>query len=594
MKLSILILLICISSLAHAQQNPCKKGDDAGKPGCPDPNGNCPPSKDGKGFSIFSIPVIRAADPNEIIGPAGYDSIKKWVSSKANMAFKILFENDPEFATAPAQRVTIYMPIPEKLNPNALRISDFGFGSFNFVVPANTTIYSKRLDVRDSLGVFVDVTAGLDVANRRAFWVFESIDPATNLAATLAAYAGFLPVNDSIFRRGEGYVTFSLQPISNSQTKDTAACIASIIFDTEDTIKTNTWVNTIDAVAPQSKVINLPSQVDSVFTVNWQGSDDIFGTGIKYYDLYVSKNNGPFSLYESAIDSTNIRFTGDKGASYGFYTIATDNTGNREAAKTVAELTATVKGNGIPIYVRALLQGAYIGTGTNMHDSLRKQNILPQTEPYRSLSYTAVNNSNIEAARAGLFDSTGSKAITDWVWLELRNAANPLTVVATRSALIRTDGLVTDIDGESPVFFNNVINGNYYVVIKHRNHLGAMTGSAIALNSVSNSIIDFTNTATPTYGTNAQLVFNGTRQLWAGDINRDGIIRYNGAANDRNMLLNVVGLVNPNVIINGYNIADVNMDGKVKYNGAANDKNFILANIGIATPNNTVIEQLPR
>ena len=40
-----------------------------------------------------------SADPNEIIGPMGYDSIH-WVSVKDVLNYTILFENDPEYATA--------------------------------------------------------------------------------------------------------------------------------------------------------------------------------------------------------------------------------------------------------------------------------------------------------------------------------------------------------------------------------------------------------------------------------------------------------------------------------------------------------------
>ena len=38
-----------------------------------------------------------SADPNEIIGPTGYDSIR-WVSINDVLNYTILFENDPEFA----------------------------------------------------------------------------------------------------------------------------------------------------------------------------------------------------------------------------------------------------------------------------------------------------------------------------------------------------------------------------------------------------------------------------------------------------------------------------------------------------------------
>ncbi|GGC06673.1 hypothetical protein GCM10011325_36880 [Dyadobacter sediminis] len=262
----------------------------------------------------------------------------------------MLFENDPEFATAPAQNVTVYVPIHAKLNPASLRISDFGFGSFNFSVPANTSIYTNRLDVRDSLGIFVDVTAGLDAANRRAFWIFQSIDPVTGLAATLPANSGFLPVNDSLIHNGEGYVTFTIIPSPQSQTQDTITAKASIIFDTEETIETNLWRNTIDAGLPVSKVNPLTASTSSTsIKIEWDGKDDLNGSGIKSYSLYVSEDESPFSLYEQGITGTSTVFKGKKNSTYCFFTIANDHVGNVEALKSSCEATITINGNPLPV-----------------------------------------------------------------------------------------------------------------------------------------------------------------------------------------------------------------------------------------------------
>jgi YD repeat-containing protein len=313
--------------------DPCNP-DDPKKSELPLPDSPDGPSK--------KIPIVAPADPNEIIGPAGYDTLQ-WVSSQQNLPYKVLFENDPEFATAPAQNVTVYVPIHDKLNPASLRLSDFGFGSFNFTVPPNTSIYSQRLDVRDSLGVFVDLTAGLDVANRRAFWIFQSIDPATGLAATLPASGGFLPVNDTIQRRGEGYVTFTLQAAVTAQTRDTVSAQASIIFDSEETIATNRWVNTVDAVAPVSNIGTLAAVVDSVFNVSWTSQDDANGSGVKDHILYVSKNNGPFTLYKDKLTALTEKISGEPGSSYAFYTRAADHAGNLEADKTTGDRVVTVK-----------------------------------------------------------------------------------------------------------------------------------------------------------------------------------------------------------------------------------------------------------
>lgn len=333
-----ILLLSLLPCSVHAQGFCGDKGDPGNDKPCL--GGDC----NGGGGTGGSIQVVVPKDPNEIIGPKGYDSLFKWVSVKDNLPYKILFENDPDFATAPAQKVIIYMPIHPKLNPNSLRIGDFGFGSFTFTVPPNTAVYTKRLDVRDSLGVLLDVTAGLDAANRRAFWVFESIDPATGLAATLPAGGGFLPVNDSTKGNGEGYVTLTIQPVSNAQTGDTVATQASIFFDTEDPLTTNTWSNIVDAVAPTSKMTSQPAYVTTGFPISWVAGDDSLGSGIKNYAVYYSKNYGPFTLLQENIDSTGMNFPGgDVGATYSFYSIATDNTGNRENSKNAGETITTVQ-----------------------------------------------------------------------------------------------------------------------------------------------------------------------------------------------------------------------------------------------------------
>lgn len=581
--LHLLPVFIFVSIESGAQICPYL-GEPKGNPGCPNPP--CKPSGGGGTGTEITAP----ADPNEIIGPVGYSTLK-WVSVKTSLPYKVLFENDSAIATAPAQKVIIYLPIHPNLNPNTLRIGDFGIGSFIFTVPPNTTFYTKRLDSRIN-GVMVDVTAGLDLANRRAFWIFQSIDTATGLAATLPANAGFLPVNDSAKHNGEGFVSFNITPAATLHTGDTVSAQASIIFDNNEIVPTNVWANVVDAVAPTSKLANLPPVTDYAFVLNWTGHDDNPGSGVKHYDVYVSKNNGPFAPYQEKLDTTAISFTGDAGATYSFYTIATDNAGNREAAKTTGDQTVTVKGYGVYVSAKAFLQGAYTTSGL-MTDSLRTKSLLPATQPYRSLGFAPVNNPVPETLKTGVLDSLDAKAFTDWVWVELRNASNPAQVAGTRAALLRRDGSVVDMDGASPVYFNGIAEGAYYIALRHRNHLGVMTAGAIALNKTTATQIDFTDPATPTYGTDAQNNLNGVMLLWAGDANGDKKVRYNGAANDKNVVLAKVGLATPNAILTLYDRTDTNLDGRIRYNGAANDKNIILSAVGLATPNRVITEQIP-
>jgi hypothetical protein len=83
--------------------------------------------------------------------------------------------------------------------------------------------------------------------------------------------------------------------------------------------------------------------------------------------------------------------------------------------------------------------------------------------------------------------------------------------------------------------------------------------------------------------------------MWAmiqGDVNGDHAVKYNGSNNDKNAILNYIGILTPNNILDGYNRYDVNMDGVVKYNGSNNDKNAVLSVVGLLTPNNIVNGQM--
>src|SRR5207237_2910667 len=137
-----------------------------------------------------------------------------------------------------------------------------------------------------------------------------------------------------------------------------------------------------------------------------------------------------------------VRFSGKAGSAYGFYTRAMDFTGNTEAEKQQADQTVTLTSGALRMYVKAWLNGAYKETGGLMVDSLRLKNYLPSNTPYPLLGFIQVNNPTPEKVNTGVFGITGTKAITDWVWLELRSAADKKKVVITRSALIRRDGMV--------------------------------------------------------------------------------------------------------------------------------------------------------
>jgi hypothetical protein len=317
------------------------------------------PTKPGGNPTGDSTEVVQAYDPNAILGPAGVTTTKKWVSVHDVLPYTILCEND-KTATAPAKYVKIEYPIDAKQDAGTFYLGSFGFNNQIFNVPPNTFAYSKRLDVRDSLGLFVDVTAGLDVINNKAFWEFQSIDPVT-LLPTTNPVKGFLLLQDSLQpNNGHAFVNFTIKPKQTDITLDTIHAEAKIVFDGNDTIPTNYHTNTVDAFAPTSHMNPLPANSPNPVTLSWTGTDDVGGCGVKSYTLYVSTNGVSFYILKSGITRTDTTIRLAQDSSYCFFVLATDSVGNMETLRQAEIKCTVISGGVVPVswlYFRGTNQG---------------------------------------------------------------------------------------------------------------------------------------------------------------------------------------------------------------------------------------------
>lgn len=239
---------------------------------------------------------------------------------------------------------------------------------------------------------------------------------------------------------------------------------------------------------------------------------------------------------------------------------------------------------------RVWLEGPYV-PGAMMNDGLRAAGLVPTGEPYTALGFAQAGEGGGESCAPQVLAITGPDAIVDWVRLELRAAGAPATVVCTRQALLQRDGDIVDVDGTSPVSFA-VPAGNYYVAVRHRNHLGCMTAGTIALGA-SATTLDLTSPAMPTYGTEARKTVDGSRVLWSGNSRLDNKLSYTGMQNDRDVIIDRVGGMDPTTTVVGYFTEDCNMDGLVRYTGTGNDRDPILLNVGGELPTSIRVEQLP-
>ena len=247
---------------------------------------------------------------------------------------------------------------------------------------------------------------------------------------------------------------------------------------------------------------------------------------------------------------------------------------------------------GILVKAKALLEGPY-DAGTNlMSGALRSAGLVPLTEPYSGMGYAHVGGGGGETISASVLGITGPASVVDWVVIELRNKNNSASILATHSALLLRNGNIVGTDGTSDVSFGLPAD-NYFIAIRHRNHLGVMTMNAQALSATA-TLKDFSSTSLQLYGTTAAAkTIAGKLCLYAGDANMNGTLKYTNANNDRDLVLSRIGGVVPTNTVNGYYMEDVNLDGVVRYTNSGNDRDYILSNIGGTAPTTTRSQMLP-
>ncbi|HPY40618.1 MAG TPA: right-handed parallel beta-helix repeat-containing protein, partial [Thiolinea sp.] len=243
--------------------------------------------------------------------------------------------------------------------------------------------------------------------------------------------------------------------------------------------------------------------------------------------------------------------------------------------------------DGVNLQTKLLLQGPYLATTGLMEDGLRSLGLLPMSQPYtvKPFNYTGTEQLNLDLATV-----TGKDALVDWILVELRDPANPNTIVASKAALLQRDGDVVDASTGSSSLNFKVAAGNYLVSVRHRNHLGVRTANAVALGSAAASV-DFSQATTKVAGSDARLESANLALLWAGDVNHDDRLILSGIGSDTTEIFNAIlkapnnSTLNSSYRLSGYLDSDVNMDGAALFIGPSNDTNVLLGNV-ILFPSN--------
>ncbi len=230
--------------------------------------------------------AVGSYDPNEMIGPLGADENAHYIQPMGAMPYTITFENKST-ATAPANEVWITDTLDlTKLDASTFCFTDFGWDNQDFTVGGqNTKNFTQNLPYTvNGQEIQVRVSGQFDPEAGVVYWSFVSLQKNGNELEDIML--GFLAPNNEN-HVGEGYVSFTINHKEDPANGSTVSNEATIVFDANEAIKTNTFVNTFDTDFPTSEIVNVTER-NGGLDVTIAGSDGT--SGIDHYDLLVFLN----------------------------------------------------------------------------------------------------------------------------------------------------------------------------------------------------------------------------------------------------------------------------------------------------------------
>ena len=199
--------------------------------------------------------------------------------------------------------------------------------------------------------------------------------------------------------------------------------------------------------------------------------------------------------------------------------------------------------------IKVWLEGAYNTDDDSMRTTINDS--IPLTSPYPdTITVTGIPSN-----------------VVDWVSIELRSNTTAASIVTQRSMFLQSDGdIVNAEDVETAPEFPEIRPGDYYVVVRHRNHLAIMSKTAQTFKAKGDTPytdIDLT-VLSNVYGTGGIKELEiGVYGMYAGETNDSGII----TNADKSAVIADLDKV-------GYYKADTNFSGIV----TNADKSFIIEN----------------
>jgi len=243
-------------------------------------------------------------------------------------------------------------------------------------------------------------------------------------------------------------------------------------------------------------------------------------------------------IYYSSGTQFDISYERNKVDDHSFYNSA-KGWAAYDADFRIRPVVSTEQG-GVLLTAKVFLEGAYDTASDEMRTDLNSAGYIPLTSPY------AEDPRTVDAVPDN---------VTDWVLVQLRTSKTG-SVVVSRSAFLHKDGSIVADDGTTQQISLDISEGNYYIIIKHRNHLAIMSDETHYLSSTGSTVYDFSTGLDKYEGGNALLIKSDPNVygMYGGDIDQDG----ETTTTDYTTWYNQA-----RIGASGYTVTDIDLDSEV-------------------------------
>jgi len=264
----------------------------------------------------------------------------------------------------------------------------------------------------------------------------------------------------------------------------------------------NNYSNNLYFENLNERIISIKNSSDSNVTIN--GTQI---TGINANLFLILSGGGSNTILPGSTHTIRILFTQngntDKNALLNIEC-------NQIGSLNNISLQGTGAGQSLSLNLEAFLEGFYSPVSTS--NNILNSKVISDIKSIKKEVKGSKNNIKYDKN----FSDNLLNNVQDSIAVYLAQSSSPFTIVDSTKSILSDSGMAN-------CNFSNVSHGNYFIIIRHRNHIETWSSTAVTFTSGSNVNYDFTSSQSQALGNNLVQIGNEWC-IYSGDVNQDGLI----------------------------------------------------------------------